>query len=93
MSVLAGIHRAPYAARSRISRTSAGPPILRGLRGTHGVDIACLRDRVEMFFSDIHLMQAARHAEIADEFVQHVGGVLAGLAHRFGDQRLAVCIG
>src|ERR1700680_1911967 len=33
--------RLPQAASSRISRTCAGPLIGRGLRGTHGVPIAC----------------------------------------------------
>src|SRR5262249_51638690 len=34
--------------------------------------------------------QAAWHAEIADEFVEHVAGVLAGMAHGLRDQLLAL---
>ena len=95
MSMLAGVHRGfdlLYAARSRISRTCAGPSILRGLRGTQGVAIACLRDAVEMLGPDLDLVQAARHAEAADEIVEHVAGVLARMPHRGGDQRLPLGI-
>ena len=37
--------------------------ILRGLRGTQGVRIACSSDGVEMLRSDADILQAARHAE------------------------------
>src|SRR5436305_8732228 len=47
-------------------------------------------DAVEILAADLHLAQAARHAEAADEGVEHVAGILAGMAHRRGDQRLAL---
>ncbi len=50
------------------------------------------RDAVEMFGADMHLREAARHAEVADEAVEHVAGVFAGMAHRGRDQRLPVGI-
>src|SRR5580704_4771076 len=49
-------------------------------------------DLVEMLTSDADIVQGARHAEIADELIQHVARVLAGLTHRCRDQRLAIGI-
>ena len=46
-----------------------------------------------MLRADADLAQAARHAEAADEVVEHVAGVLAGMSHRGGDQRLPLGIG
>src|SRR3954464_13741421 len=48
-----------------------------------------LGDAVEMLRADPHILQAARHAELPDERVQHIAGVLAGMAHRRRHQRLA----
>src|SRR5208282_618075 len=42
------LDHAAYAANSRISRTCAGPTIGRGLRGTHGVPIACSAIRAKL---------------------------------------------
>src|SRR5437660_11834648 len=50
------------------------------------------RDAVEMLRPYLHLTQAARHAEAADEIVKHVAGILARVSHRGGDQRLALGI-
>src|SRR3954454_24611453 len=47
-------------------------------------------DALELRGSDPDFLQAARHAERADETVEHVAGVLAGLSHRGGHQRLAL---
>jgi hypothetical protein len=70
MSMLAGVHRvsmSPYAARTRISRTCAGPVdlarVARHPRRRHRL----LGDAVEMLGADFDLLQAARHAEAADE--------------------------
>ena len=52
-----------------------------------------LRDAVEMLRADFDLAQAARHAEAANEAVEHVAGVLVRMAHGGGDQRLALGIG
>src|SRR5262249_9815862 len=38
-------------------------------------------DAIELIPTDLHLTEAARHAEAADEAVEHVAGVLAGLTH------------
>src|SRR6266478_8882007 len=43
-------------------------------------------DAVEMLGADPHILQAARQAETADEGVEHVAGVLAGLTHRRRNQ-------
>ena len=56
-----------HAASSNISRTSAGPAMGRGLRGTQGVPMACSAMRVEAVAPDLHRTEAARHAEPADE--------------------------
>src|ERR1700751_2533473 len=47
------------------------------------------RDLVEMLGADADTVQAPRHAEVSDELVQHIAGVLAGLPHGGCDQRLA----
>src|SRR5882672_12498715 len=51
-----------------------------------------LRDAVEMLGPDLDLAQAARHAKATNEAVEHVAGILAGMAHRGGDQRLTLGI-
>src|SRR5207248_3477332 len=48
---------------------------------------------VEAVRPDVHRAEAARHAEPGDEAVEHIGGVLAGMAHRRGDERLARGVG
>ena len=45
---------------------------------------------VEVFGADVDILQAARQAEAANEAVEHVGGVLAGMSHCRRDLRLTL---
>src|SRR5216684_1063776 len=72
-----------------LGRPVDGPRIARHPRRAHRL----LGDAIEMLAAPIHLAQASGHAEPADEIVEHVAGILPGMAHGVGDQRLALGVG
>src|ERR1700761_6640836 len=53
-----------------------------------GVGHRELGDPVEMLWADMDVLQAAWQAEAADQIVEQIRGVLAGLAHGFGHELL-----
>src|SRR4051812_8973424 len=52
-----------------------------------------LRDAVEMLRGYFDLAQAARHAEAANEPVEHAASILVRMPHGGGDQQLPLGIG
>src|SRR4029077_2860708 len=68
-----------------LRRTGDGPRVARDPRRLHRP----LGEAREALRTDPHRPETARHAEAADKRVEDIAGVLAGMAHRGGDQRLA----
>ncbi len=65
----AGIWSNPYhAANSKISRTCEGPVMGRGLRGTHGVSMACSAMRSKLSGPTLVARRLRRHAKAGNKF-------------------------
>src|SRR2546421_10628860 len=84
-SKLASGSRGEFEDLADLRRSGDRARVLRHPRRAHRL----LGHPVEALRPDLHRAEAARHAEPGDEAVEHLGGILAGMPHRGGDQCLA----
>src|SRR5256885_15380524 len=84
-SKLASGSRGEFEDLPDLRRSGDRARVLRHPRRAHRL----LGHPVEALYSNLHRAEAARHAEPGDEAVEHIGGILAGMPHRGGNQCLA----